>query len=205
MPSQTCTMHQQVCDCPRLHDDDRLDHRPIIQRAAPPHQQWQSNNATWKSVSRPAVAALLHYCNTSLVQVWHGAHPIDCTPAYNRPLHWLQSASEFQSLPPAFLPTAPSLMDEQFPKDCCSNQLNSEEIWRKASDDDVWKVFNAAIVSCRRLSNKQMHKLGSLSSGTPPLAERWQINLRRGEFEFSHPALAPELSPSKIGRISWMI
>ena len=126
-------------------------------------------------------------------------------PAYNGRLHWLQSASEFQSLPPAFLPTAPSLMDEQFPKDCCSNQLNSEEIWRKASDDDVWKVFNAAIVSCRRLSNKQMHKLGSLSSGTPPLAERWQINLRRGEFEFSHPALAPELSPSKIGRISWMI
>ena len=55
-------LHQPVCDCPRLHDDDRLDHRPIIQRAAPPHQQWQSNNATWKSVSRPAVAALLHYC-----------------------------------------------------------------------------------------------------------------------------------------------
>ena len=116
------------------------------------------------------IIALLHYCNTTLVRIWHGAHPIDCTPAYNRPLHWLQSASEFQWLPQAVLPTAPSLMEAQFPKHR-TNEFNSEEVWRKALRrcQILWirKHFNCE--NCRRVQNKQMHRPGRYLQGC-----RWQ-------------------------------
>ena len=109
----------------------RLDQQPIIHAAA---ASANNDKATMRpgcvSRSRPTTAALLQQNSHSSLPLissdWLHWPALD-----NGALHWLQSVSEFQSLPEAFLPTAPSLMEAQFPKHR-SNEFKSEEMWPKA-------------------------------------------------------------------------